>query len=251
MTSFQPPFEQRFQADFAGLLQRMTDVETRLTAAVGAYAAIPCTSSARPANPVVGCQILETDTGLTAIWSGTTWVYAGMQLLHRTVLGAPAATVRLPGSGSFPQVFTTLQVVISASGTSTVSAGYDAASMQVNGVTSGSYTWQSHYVTQGAGSVSAFGVVSATSAQIAEIWNAHYGSAGQGIATITIPDYASTSKLKSWTSLSTAIDGGTVSILQTYAGGLTGTTAAVTSLTAIMAVGNFTAGSSFSVYGIG
>lgn len=249
MTDYLPPLGQQSGADQGALLRRVSYLEQRLAQLV--IGAVPCLSTTHPANPATGMEIYETDTGLTAMWSGTAWNYPGVQLLGRVVLGATAATVTLPASGTFPQVFTNLRVVISASGTGTGAAGYDAASMQINGVTASNYSWSSHYMTQGAASVSTAGATAATSAQVAEIWNQHFGSAGQGIATIEIPDYTSTSKIKSWTSLSAAIDGGNISILQTYIGALgSGATAAVSSLKFLMGVGSFEPGSSFSVYGL-
>ena len=249
MTGFQAPWEQDWAAKQALLAQRVATLERQI--AQQTSGPIACTSTTHPASPWAGMQIYETDTGLTAIWTGTAWNYPGMQLLAKTVLGSSTASVRLPTSGSLPQVFTNLHVVISAQSSGTGSAGYDSANMQINGVSTASYTWSSWFLTQGAASVNTFGATTATSAQVAEIWNAHFASAGQGIATIEIPDYASASKLKSWTSLSAAIDGGTVSIMQQYAGALdSGATAAVSFLTLAMSAGSFVPGSSFCVYGM-
>lgn len=36
---------------------------------------IICTSTTRPAAPILGQQIYETDTGLTYIWTGTAWTF--------------------------------------------------------------------------------------------------------------------------------------------------------------------------------
>lgn len=172
---------------------------------------------------------------------------AAPQLVYRTVLGASASTVRLPGSGNIPQDYTDLRLVISAKSDGTGSAGYDPAYLRYNGVAAG-YSWNSIYVTQG-GTVSSFGQTSVSSMQCAEIWNAFWGSAGRGVAALDIPDYSATDNLKAFTGLSTAQDGGTVSIQQSYSGSLGAShTEAITSLTLVMGTGSFVAGSTFSLY---
>lgn len=172
-----------------------------------------------------------------------------MQLIYSTVLAAPAASVLLPGSGTIPQTFSNLRLVVSAQSSGSSSTGYDPAFLRINGVATASYNWNSWYTTQGASAVSVFGAVNANSMQVMEIWNSHFGSAGRGIAVIDIPNYADTNNFKVIGSQSSASDGGTVSIMQTYTGSLGGTTAAVSTLTAL-ATGNFVADSSFFLYGM-
>lgn len=205
-------------------------------------------STGLPANPPTGLEVLVTDYGLRAWFNGTAWIYPP-QRLTKTVLAAPTSSVRLPGAGNVPPVFTNLRLVISAKSTGTGSTGYDAAGLQFNGVTSASYNWNSYWTTQGATTMNAIGGTSTTNMQCAEIWNSFWGSAGRGIATIDIPNYSDTASLKSFSGQSTAVDGGTVGILQTYGGSMTGSTAAITSLTVLMGVGQFVAGSEFSLYG--
>ena len=227
--------------------QQLRTLQTQFAALTGGPVA--CTSSTHPANPWTGMPIYETDTGLNAYWNGSAWVYPP-QLVAEVVLGSAASSVRLPASGSLPQVFTHLRVVVSAQSSGTGSAGYDAMNLRINGVTASNYQWLSYWTTQGAGSVSTIGGTSASSAQCGEIWNSFWGSTGRGIVTIDLPDYSSSSHLKQFTAYSTATDGGTVAIQQHHSGGLGGSnTAAITSLTLLMGTGNFVSGSIFSLYG--
>lgn len=171
---------------------------------------------------------------------------ATTQLISKQVLGGSAASVLF---GGIPQTFTNLRLVIAAKGDGTTAAGYDPAVMQFNGVSSASYGWNSIFSVQGGAATNASGT-SATSMQVAEIWNAHFGSMGRGVVTIEIPNYSDTINVKGFTSICTALDGGNVSIQQWYSGALGGgTTAAITSLAITMGVGNFVADSTFCLYG--
>lgn len=205
-------------------------------------------STSHPGNPALGQPIYETDTGLTAYWNGSAWTYPP-QLIYKTVLSASASSVRIPGAGNIPQVFTNLRLVISARSDGTGTSGYDAMNMQLNGVTSG-YNWQTLWTPQNATTVSATGTAAQTSMQAGEVWNAHFGTAGRGIVTMEIPSYSDTSNVKSFTSLVSATDGSTAGILQRYSGALSAQTAAITSISLLMSAGNFVSGSTFSLYGM-
>lgn len=166
--------------------------------------------------------------------------------IAKQVLSASASSVTF---SNIPQIFTNLRLIISARSDGTGVSGYDAASIQFNGVTSG-YNWNTLWTAQSSGTVSATGSTSQASMQCAEIWNSHFGSSGRGIATIDIPNYSDVNNLKSFSGQSTAVDGGTAGILQTYGGSMTGSTAAITSLTVLMGVGSFIADSTFCLYGM-
>jgi hypothetical protein len=207
------------------------------------------TSATLPANPPTGLEVYVSDYGLRAWWNGTSWVYPP-QLITKKVLTAPSSTVTLPAVGSIPQVFTNLRLVLSAKSDGSGASGYDPAGIQFNGVTGASYNWSTWWVTQGGASVSTTGGTASTNAQCAEVWNSFFTSpGGRGIATIDIPNYADTGTRKSFTSQSTATDGGAAGILQTYGGCLSGTSAAITSIRVLMGAGSFVAGSEFSLHG--
>lgn len=169
------------------------------------------------------------------------------QLFQKIVLTGSQPAVTL---GPIPQQLTNLRLVISAKSDGTGSNGYDSANMQFNGITAANYNWNSWWTTQGGSAMTVSGGTSSTNMQCAEIWNSHFGSAGRGIATIDIPNYSDTNNLKSFTGISSASDGGSAGILQTYTGMLgSGNVAAITSITLLMGAGNFIADSTFSLYG--
>jgi hypothetical protein len=167
------------------------------------------------------------------------------QLIWKSVLTGSQPSVTTP---TIPQQFTNLRLVIAAKSDGTGSSGYDTANMQFNGVTSGSYNWQTWYTTIGAGSVSTANGTSSTSMQCATVWNSHFASAGRGITTIDIPNYSDASSCKGFTGISSASDGGTAGVMQTYSGSI-GSTAAIASIALTMGVGNFVADSTFCLYG--
>jgi hypothetical protein len=173
----------------------------------------------------------------------------GPQLLYRTVLDSSTSVVRIPKSGSIPQNSTNLRLLISARSSGASVGGYDPAGIQFNGATSG-YNWNSFSATQGGSSMSVANGSSAGNAQCAQIWNSFFGgTGGRGIAAIDIPNYADVNNLKSFTSSSTATDGGSAGVRAEFGGSLSGTTAAITSITVVMGIGSFLADSTFCLYG--
>ncbi len=173
---------------------------------------------------------------------------AAPQLLAKTVLAAPTATVPLPATGSIPQNYTNLRLVMSLKSDGTGGSGYDQVNMQFNGVTSG-YSWDSWWLTQGSTSLGAATGTSASSMPVANSWSSRFASSGRGIATVNIPGYSDTTTYKGFTSQTASSDGGAAGIKQDYSGALSGTTAAITSLTLTMSTGNFVAGCTFCLYG--
>jgi hypothetical protein len=170
---------------------------------------------------------------------------APMQRIKKVTVGGPAPWVLLD---NIPQNFTNLRLVIAAKSDGVTSSGYDSANLQFNGVTTATYNWSTIWVVQG-GAVSTTGGTAQTSMQFAEVWNSFFGSQGRGIITVDIPGYSDTNSTKSFMSSACATDGGTAGILQKYSGALNGSTAAITSIKALMGVGNFVAGT-FSLYGM-
>lgn len=243
MTRYPTPLEQQYGASSSDLRRRLEVLERQIAQLTSGPVAV--TSTTHPSSPWAGMQIYETDTGLSAQWTGTAWLYPP-QLITKRVLTSSTASLTLSG---IPQIFTNLRLVISAKSDGTSAAGYDAANLQLNGVSTGSYQWSTIWVAQG-GAVSTTGATAQTSSQVAEVWNAHSGTQGRGIATVEIPNYSDTNNVKGFTSLVQASDGGTAGITQLYTGALSGSTAAVTSVSVLMGVGNFVADSTFALYGM-
>lgn len=241
MTRYPTPLEQQYGADLADARRRVATLERQIAQLTSGPVAV--TSTTHPASPWAGMQIYETDTGLSAYWSGTAWKYPP-QLIAKQVLTSSAASISF---SSIPQVFTNLELVVSAKSDGTSTNGYDAANLQFNGVSSALYNWQTIWVTLG-GAVSTTGASAQTSSQFAEVWNSHFATAGRGIVTVKIPNYADTHNTKGFTSSAAASDSGTAAILQFYSGTLN-TTAAITSISALMGVGNWVPDSTFALYG--
>lgn len=97
------------------------------------------TSTTHPANPAPGRQILETDTGLFAFWSGSAWIYPP-QRIGQKLLTASAPSITLPVPAG--PAFSTLRVAWSArSDYSGGSATYMCLQLNADTATT-HYDWQ-------------------------------------------------------------------------------------------------------------
>lgn len=72
MTTYSDSLERRLEAKIKDMARRLAAAEQQLANLT--FGAIPVTSGTHPANPAVGVEILETDTGNTLIWNGSAWV---------------------------------------------------------------------------------------------------------------------------------------------------------------------------------
>jgi hypothetical protein len=86
---------------------------------------VPCTSSSHPSSPFTGMAIFETDTGLSAVYNGTNWLYDNAQTAPTTTLASNQSTVVL----SVPSA-TRVQVYWHARGTDAVPA--EEVLLQIN-----------------------------------------------------------------------------------------------------------------------
>jgi hypothetical protein len=245
VTTFPTPIDGRFEDMIVRLQQRVQTLESQVAAAAGAFAMQSVTSATHPANPVVGAQILESDTGLTAYWSGSAWVYPP-KLIYSTAVSS-GSSVRLPASGSIPQVFDNLRLIATVKSSGTTAGSLDPVTLQFNASSSG-YNWNSIQLTQGSATPTGTSGASVSASQFMQSWNNLHTSPGRGVAVVDIPDYADAANDKSFTSLCSASDGGTAGGMQYYTGTLNGVTAAVSSLTVAIGVGQFTA-ATFYLYG--
>lgn len=170
------------------------------------------------------------------------------QLIQKQVLAATASTVVF---SPIPQQFTNLRLVISAKSDGVSNAaGYDDVYMQFNGITSAYYNWWTWSLPVG-GSMGTASGATQNAMQCAVAWNSHFTTAGRGVTALDIPNYSDSSNLKGFTGQSAATDGGAAGAMQGYSGMLstTGGTAAITSISLAMGVGNFVADSTFCLYG--
>jgi len=210
------------------------------------HSAMSSTSSAHPTSGLsTGLQIYETDTALSAIYNGSSFLYPSGQLLAKTVLSGTSASVTF---SNIPQNFTNLRLVMSAISSGGTAQGWDSGLVQFNGVSSTTYNWNTIYATQGGAPSTASGT-SATSSQFSAVWNAHFASAGRGVNTAFFPNYSNATARKGFSSYGSASDGGAAGVMQSWSGSNSTVTAAITSLTLLLNVGSFTSGSVFCLYG--
>lgn len=225
--------------DLDNLRRRIRDLEASRTLGAQTF---PCTSTTRPANPAVGRQILETDTGLQAYWSGTAWVYPP-QLLYRQTLSALGSAITLPvPSGGH---FNNLRVIWTGASNSGGTATYMCCRLN-NDSSSSDYTWQFN---QASGTTQSSAGATATDSEIRVGTLAEAGgTAGYlGGGEFVIPN-ATGSTYKVVTAYSNSQNGVTSGFSGTY-GGLWPFTAAITSVQLVAASGSLIAGSTASLYG--
>lgn len=170
----------------------------------------------------------------------------GIQLIQKTTLSGAVASVAF---SNISQLYTHLMFEYSVLSTGGTALGYDNIALRLNGISTATYNWNSIYATQG-GAVATASATAATSANCGSSWNAHFASQGRGVGTIHLPNYTSTSALKSFTSQGNATDGGAAGVMRSWAGCASAVSAAITSVTFILDVGNFDNGTEISLYGI-
>lgn len=170
-----------------------------------------------------------------------------INLLSSTTLTAAAASMTF---SSIPQVFNSLMIVLDVKSSSTAT-GYtnDNAAMQLNGVTTATYT--ACTIQNMSGTVTAAAATGVVSSGIGNVWNSFSGNTpGAGGIIAFIPGYSETVFRKNNVGFSYASDSGTTSELQ-FSGGSWQSASAVTSIKLILGSGgNFLTGSYFALYGM-
>lgn len=199
-------------------------------------------------NLVAGSNVTLTDDGVGDVTIAASGGGGGaMVLISEQVLSGAAASVTF---SSIPQTFDTLRLEIKAR-CSDAGVGNVGIAVELNGDTGSNYSREFIGVNNGA---TAAGHNLATTPGNAAMALATAASADANEAAVTvvlIPRYASTTFNKSGISNVTTMDSTTAS--QTYQiGWKWNNTAAITSITLVDASGgNFLAGCSFALYGIG
>lgn len=218
--------------------RRVKDLEA--ARAAGAQFAL-CTSTTHPANPPVGRQILETDTGLTAMWTGTAWLYPPQLLAQQTLGAAGAISLPVPAGGHF----NTLHVVWTGASTTGGTATYMCCRLNSDGSTS--YAWDFNQASNSSASSAGSG---GTAAQIQiGTLSAAGGTPGYlGSGSFLIPN-ANGSTYKEPTGFSNSQNAANNGFSGTY-GGIWLSTAAIASIQLFALAGSLTAGSSAWLYGM-
>lgn len=227
--------------ELIALLDRRVKVLEAARGAGAQYALY--TSATHPANPVAGQQILETDTGLQAFWSGSAWIYPP-QRIGQKLLTASAPSIVLPVPTG--PAFSTLRVAWSARSDY---AGGSATYMylQLNGDTNAShYDWQ---INQGSGTVTSPGASPSAVAQI-EVGTMAAATATSGYVgggELTIAN-ASGTTFKAVSAHSTSMESTTSGFSGTYGGDWL-QSVPISSITLLPQFGNFVAGTAAYLYG--
>lgn len=239
MTNYPAPWEQKWAADQAALMQRVATLERQIAQLTSGPVAV--LSTAHPANPVTGQQVLETDTGLTAQWNGTAWVY-GSQLIAKRLLTTTTASVTF--SVPTAPAFSELRVAWNARGDNASPATFLCA--QFNADTGSHYLWQNNQAHSAAAGPGNSGAAT-TSIEVGTMAaaNATAGYVGGGEFVVS---NASGTTFKAVSAYSTTMDSTTDGFSGTY-GGLWLASVQVSSITLFPLNGNFVAGSAFYLYG--
>jgi hypothetical protein len=180
---------------------------------------------------------VPTSTGAGTTYTAQTPVAPGMVLIQKQALVAPAATVTF---SAIPQTYTNLLLV--SSGTNDTGSTQNVL-IEFNGDTTQADYSYSYIITQqsaigGGFTYSAPGVLLGVSI-----------NSGGSNSRAMITNYSSTTMNKVVESTFMAINPNTASLSGT-AGGVWDSNAAITSIVAALASGNFAAGSVFSLYGL-
>lgn len=240
MTNYPTPWEQKWAADQAALMQRVATLERQIAQLTSGPVAV--LSTAHPASPVTGQQVLETDTGLTAQWNGTAWVYPPQRLDQKLLTGtAGSITLHVPTGPAF----STLRVAWTARGDNASPATFMC--VQFNGDTTAThYLWQNnqaHDATAGPGN----GGAATNLIQVGTMAAASAVSGYVGGGAFTVSN-ASGSTFKAVTAHSTSMNAVNDSYSGTYGGNWLASTP-ITSILLFPLNGNLVTGSAAYLYG--
>jgi hypothetical protein len=195
-------------------------------------------STSRPANPGLGQPIYETDTGLTAYWNGSAWVYPAQRIAGR-VLTSSQASITL----SVPAGFSSIYGVYTAR--KDTGGGGAFTWMRLNGDAANDYQWVNQIGNSAPGT---------SGALLVDHWQMGLCAGLSDTATyfatgnFTIANASSTATAKPFDASSSLVCS-TTTYFKASHGGVWNSTAAVTSVTLLPDSGNLVAGSSLELYG--
>jgi hypothetical protein len=168
------------------------------------------------------------------------------ELIESTILTGTQASVTFSGLGTYSSTYKHLQV--RATFRSTHAATDIPVNIQLNGITSASYSYHIMY-TSGTGTVSSFGAANNTSFYLGNFSTGSTSTANIfGTSVIDLLDPYSTTKNKTLRALSGVL--GNSNITLGVNSGAFLNTASVTSLTIFPDTRSWAAGSRFSIYGV-
>lgn len=239
MTGYPPPLNQKYGADMASLLNRVGMLERQIAQLTSGPLAV--TSTTHPASPKTGQQILETDTGLTAQWNGSAWVYGSQQLGQKLLTSTQASITFTVPTGP---AFSALRVSWNARSDNASPATYMC--VRFNGDTGTDYLWQinqANNATPGAGNSGAATNLIEVGTMAAASAVSGYVGGGEFVVS-----NASGTTFKAVTAHSTSMNALNNGYSGTY-GGVWLASTQITSITLFPLNGNLTAGSAAYLYG--
>jgi hypothetical protein len=224
------------------------------TADIAALAPLPPSNRLIPAGGTAGQALAKVDSAdYNVSWQtisggggGVGGGLGGMQLIGKVQLASAAADMTVT---NIPATFDNLLVIVCARGTT--AAQFTDALMRFNGDTGNNYDFEDFHVFQNGTNFSQ--TTAASAAMIASTIPAATATAGRAASvSVFIPDYARTSFTKqSHSSSGAALGTGTFNIGTGHYAQTWRNTAAITQVAVIPAAGNFEAGSTLYVYGLG
>jgi hypothetical protein len=203
--------------------------------------AIP--SSAHPTAVEAGATIFETDTGLSAVYNGSNWMYAVDQIAPTQTLGSTTASVTFSG---IPAIGA-LMVRWGARCSDAVTA--EQLYVQLNGDTGNNYVWQANQANNTNAVSGTTGGTAVGKIQVATVPGGSATSTYWGSGSFTVEGSAQSGHGTTLVGTAFAATG----VTNTYAGvygGFHSTLGPVTSITIFGASGSLIAGSQFSLYGM-
>lgn len=232
----------------SGELLYETDTAYLLTFALGSwrhqsFSNYTVTSSSHPTSVFTGLEIYETDTGLSAVYNGTAFMYQVAQIAATQTLGSTTASVTFSG---LPAGVNAFKVRWSARCSDANAA--EQMKLQINGATGSSYIWEVNQANNttvaattsaGASTFIQIGTVTAASAT-ADYWASGEFTVDNGISAAKFPNVQGTAAAFATT---TNMWCGVYSGQYVVAG-------PVTSLTMFGATGSLIANSQFSIYAL-
>jgi hypothetical protein len=202
-----------------------------------AFGQFVCTAATHPSSPFQGLEIFETDTGVSAVYSGSGYLY-NLQQIATVTLGASAASIAFSG---LPAV---THLVCDYSLRSDTGSGGQAALLRINGDSATNYNWQDLH-----GSVTTTTSVNSTSATGIRFC-LHTGTSDGASNFVSgrfdIPNANGATNKTVTSSYVCSLSNSTV--FSGNSGGTWNNQSVITSLTLLPASGNFVAHSTVSLY---
>lgn len=210
-----------------------------------AFGQFACTAATHPASPFQGLEIFETDTGLSAVYSGSAYIYGVSQAAPTQALIATTASVTFTGLLAVSHMVILWQARTTSANTS------DSLLLQLNSDTGSNYGSQDVYGTSTTVAAVQTNVAAGTSIAIGACAGGGASAGYYGGGQISIPGWGKAASGHQATVVGIGIvaaGNSTGSEIVGVYGGVYNPSAALTGITLKPSAGSFAAGTSISVY---